>query len=220
LGIRDLDAISDEDKARIQRIHLLLAMFNAFQPGVFAVSGWDLVGALPLPASSVESLMSDGDTRWIERGAYDLGNVAPEATASKAGLPRARSLYGPIQEQLKNPDSFCGQLKRLLAVRQAYGIHASRQTAVPDVKSPALLLMIHDLPDGRGTQITALNFGPEPIEETVTLAGVQPGPVVDMVQETIRGDLSETGEYTVRLDGYEGLSLRIVSALAPVAPPV
>ena len=33
-----------------QDAHLLLAMFNALQPGVFALSGWDLVGALTLDA--------------------------------------------------------------------------------------------------------------------------------------------------------------------------
>jgi hypothetical protein len=114
---------------------------------------------------------------------------------------------------LQDPDSFASQLKRLLAVRHTYGIAASHQTAIPDVTSPALLIMVHELPDGRGTQVTALNFGPDPIEETVTLSGVQSGPVVDMVHETIEGDLSETGEFTVRLDGFEGLSLRIVSAL-------
>ena len=37
-------------KERVRRAHLLLAMFNALQPGVFALSGWDLVGALPIPA--------------------------------------------------------------------------------------------------------------------------------------------------------------------------
>ncbi len=50
--------------------------------------------------------------------------------------------------------------------------------------------MVHEQHDGRGTQVTALNFGPEPIEETVTITGVEPGPVVDMVHETIEGDLS------------------------------
>ena len=34
---------------------------------VFALSGWDLVGALPLDPAQVQDLMSDGDTRWIER---------------------------------------------------------------------------------------------------------------------------------------------------------
>ena len=57
--------------ALIQKVHLLLAMYNAMQPGVFALSGWDLVGALPLPAEEVAHLMLDGDTRWIHRGAYD-----------------------------------------------------------------------------------------------------------------------------------------------------
>jgi hypothetical protein len=34
-----------------------------------------------------------------------------------------------------------------------------------------------------------------------------------MINETVEGDLSETGELTIHLDGYEGLSLRIVGAL-------
>ena len=37
LGITDSDTIDDID--RIRRAHLLLAMFNALQPGVFALSG-------------------------------------------------------------------------------------------------------------------------------------------------------------------------------------
>ncbi|WP_181704954.1 maltose alpha-D-glucosyltransferase [Chthonobacter rhizosphaerae] len=213
LGIRDLDAIGEAESRLIRRVHLLLAMFNAFQPGVFAVSGWDLVGALPLPADAVRDMMADGDTRWIERGAYDLGNVDPEATHSRAGLPKARMLYGPLPVQLQDPDSFASQLKRLLAVRQAYGIHASRQVAIPDVANPSVLLMVHDLPDGRGLQVTALNFGPDPVEETVSVPGVQPGPVVDMVEETIVGDVSPAGDFALRLEGFEGKSLRIVSAI-------
>jgi trehalose synthase len=213
LGIRDLEQLSQEQKQQIQRIHLLLVMYNAFQPGVFALSGWDLVGALPLPPAAVESLIVDGDTRWIERGAYDLVNVNPAAPTSQAGIPRAATLYGPIDEQLKRPDSFASQLQRLLAVRQSYGIYASRQTLIPDVASPGLLVMVHELPDARNTQVTALNFGPEPLVETVVLPNVRPGPVVDMINETVEGDLSESGELAIRLEGYEGLSLRIVGAL-------
>ncbi len=216
LGIRDLEQLTEEQKQQIQRIHLLLAMYNAFQPGVFALSGWDLVGALPLPSTAVEALMADGDTRWIERGAYDLVNLNPNASASQAGLPKAATLYGPIDEQLQRPDSFASQLQRLLAVRQSYGIYASQQTMIPDVASPGLLVMVHELPDGRGTQVTALNFGPTPIEETVVLPKIQPGPVVDMINETVEGDLSESGELTIRLEGYEGLSLRIVGALPTI----
>lgn len=216
LGIRDLDEISPEQKQLIQRIHLLLVMYNAFQPGVFALSGWDLVGALPLKAEEVGDLIADGDTRWIERGAYDLNNVNPAAQHSRAGLPKARALYGPLSEQLQDPNSFSNQLKHLLAVRQSYGLYAAQQRAIPDVENAALLLMVHDLPDGRGTQVTALNFGPEPIEEIVLLEHVLSGPVVDMLSGAIYGDLPETGELFIKLNGYEGQSLRIVSAVPSI----
>lgn len=210
LGIEDLAHITEEQKQQIQRIHLLLVMYNAFQPGVFALSGWDLVGALPLPSTAVEALMTDGDSRWIERGAYDLVNLNPDAATSQAGIPKAATLYGPIDEQLQQPDSFASQLQRLLSVRQSYGIYASKQIMVPDVVTPGLLVMVHDLPDGRGTQVTALNFGATPIEEKIVLPMVQPGVVLDMVNETVEGDLTPSGELTLRLEGYEGLSLRIV----------
>ncbi|GGM08728.1 trehalose synthase [Pseudomonas asuensis] len=213
LGIRELDSMTDEDKERIKQVHLLLAMYNALQPGVFALSGWDLVGALPLPFGLVEDRMKEGDTRWIQRGAYDLIGVNDEATHSGEGLPKAVNLYGSLTEQLADPDSFANKLKRILSVRQAYGIASSHQVAVPDVVSPGLLVMVHELPAGRGTQITALNFGATSIQETVTLTHVTPGPVVDMINETVEGDLTDNGELTINLEGYEGLCLRIVGAL-------
>ena len=49
-----------------------LAMFNALQPGVFALSGWDLTGMLTVDRELIGHLLATGDTRWIHRGAYDL----------------------------------------------------------------------------------------------------------------------------------------------------
>ncbi|MCI3945792.1 maltose alpha-D-glucosyltransferase [Pseudomonas syringae] len=213
LGIRDLDAITDADIQQIQHIHLLLAMYNAMQPGVFALSGWDLVGALTLPAEQVDHLMQDGDTRWIHRGAYDLADLDPEAEFSAGDMPRPRTLYGSLVSQLKRPDSFASQLKKILAVRRAYDIAASRQILIPDVEHPGLLVMVHELPAGKGTQITALNFSSETIVETLHLPGIAPGPVVDIINERVEGDLTEQGEFTITLDAYEGLALRVVSAL-------
>jgi trehalose synthase len=215
LGIRSLDEVSAEDKLRIQKAHLLLVMYNAFQPGVFALSGWDLVGALPVALSSVADLAAQGDTRWIHRGAYDLMNVGVEQTVSSGGLPKARMLYGSLPEQLEEPGSFVLQMKHLLSVRQSYGLAASRQIAVPEVQSPGLLIMIHELPDARGMQVTALNFSNAPIEETILVPNTPPGPVVDMVKELVVGDLSEAGELAVALDAYEGASYRIVTSLRP-----
>jgi trehalose synthase len=212
LGIRDLEAITAADIQQIRQIHLLLVMYNAMQPGVFALSGWDLVGALPLPADQVVHLMGDGDTRWIHRGAYDLVDLNPDAPLSAGLMPRPKTLYGSLTTQLKDPDSFASQLKRILAARRAYDIAASRQILVPDVQHPGLLIMVHELPAGKGTQITALNFGATVITETLHLPNIAPGPVVDIINERVEGDLTPEGEFTITLDAYEGLALRIVSA--------
>jgi trehalose synthase len=216
LGISDLSTITEEKKRLIQKVHLLLVMYNAFQPGVFALSGWDVVGALPLDPSEVAHLMSDGDTRWIHRGAYDLMDVNATQTRAESGLPKARMLYGSLAEQLESTDSFAIQLKQLLAVRHAYGIAGSRQTAVPDVKEHGLLVMVHELPDGRGSQITALNFGGSPLKEVVTIPNLSTGPVVDMIAETIVGDVSDNGELAIELEAYEGKSLRIVTPIRTI----
>ncbi|RMO01799.1 putative Glycosidase, partial [Pseudomonas cannabina] len=71
----------------------------------------------------------------------------------------------------------------------------------------------HELPAGKGTQITALNFSAETIVETLHLPGIAPGPVVDIINERVEGDLTEQGEFTITLDAYEGLALRVVSTL-------
>ncbi|KTC14470.1 trehalose synthase [Pseudomonas marginalis ICMP 9505] len=211
LGIRDLDAITPADIEQIRQIHLLLAMYNAMQPGVFALSGWDLVGALPLAADDVAHLMADGDTRWVHRGAYDLVDLNPHAECSAGQMPRAKSLYGSLNSQLQDPQSFASQLQKILAVRRAYDIAASRQILVPEVENPGLLIMVHELPAGKGTQITALNFGATAITETLHLPDIAPGPVVDIINERVEGDLTADGEFTITLDAYEGLALRVVS---------
>ena len=207
LGIRDVWNLTPAQASQIRQVHLLLVMYNALQPGVFALSGWDLIGALPLPRTAVEDLLADGDTRWINRGAYDLMNVNPDAQTSAAGLPKAPSLYGPLPEQLQQPDSFAGQLQRLLRLRAHYRIYASTQASVPDGTSKGLLVMVHDLPDGMGRQVTALNFGAEPVDEVVAVGGTPSAAVVDMLNGQEQGRVNAGGGISVRLDGYSGKSL-------------
>src|SRR4029453_5764015 len=55
LGYTDITDLSREQVEKIKQAHLLLAMFNAWQPGVFALSGWDLCGMLTLQRSQVSS---------------------------------------------------------------------------------------------------------------------------------------------------------------------
>ena len=206
LGIRDLTALTATERARMQQVHLLLAMYNALQPGVFALSGWDLVGALTLPRDAVAPLLADGDTRWINRGAYDLLDVNPAATESVGGLPRAQTLYGPLPAQLADPTSFASQLKHILAVRKATRLYAAHRLAVPDVRSPGLLVLVHLLPDDQGVQVTALNFGQTALVEDVVITGAAPGPVTEMLTDTPAGVMAEDGVLHIELAELSGKS--------------
>ena len=119
LGYRSLDEIGPEEAEAIKRAHLLLAMFNALQPGVFALSGWDLSGMLTIDPNQVRDLIAEGDTRWINRGAHDL--IGADDTDVRWGrLPKGRSLYGTLPEQLGDPNSFASQLGRIIEVRNRH----------------------------------------------------------------------------------------------------
>jgi len=185
-------------------------MFNAMQPGVFALSGWDLVGALTLPAESVKSLLADGDTRWINRGSYDLLGANPSADRSNAELPRARALYGTLPDQFERPGSFASQLKKMLRARSAYRINESEQIEIPTVKARGLVVMVHRLPEARGTQVTALNFARTAVRETVTIKGARAGAEVrDLVEERVTGKVDEAGRLPLALGPHEGRAFLI-----------
>ena len=125
--------MTPSQKSEVQQLHLLAATFNAMQPGVFALSGWDLVGALLVQPEDLGSLMEDEDFRWMNRGAFDLMGVNLSATASDAGLPRAMALYGSLPEQLRDPNSFVSQLKRMLRARKESSVAFSKLVSVPEV---------------------------------------------------------------------------------------
>ena len=210
LGIRDLARLNEAQRRDIQRAHLLLALYNAMQPGVFALSGWDLVGALTLPGDSVKPMIAEGDTRWINRGAYDLLGKHPGVTKSSSELPRAQTLYGPLPEQLKRPDSFASELRKLLRVRAHYRINESEQIELPAVQAKALVVMVHRLPDGAGLQVTAVNFGLAAVREAVTLKTAPPGgALTDLLAEKPLGTLGPGGQLPLALGPHEGRVLLI-----------
>lgn len=177
LGISALDDIGPDDVERIRRVHLLLVMFNAFQPGVFALSGWDLLGMLTLPPESVSDLLNSGDTRWISRPAHDLMGRRPGAERSSSGMPRGRSLYGSLPDQLADETSFVRQMQAILAVRKRSGVATARQVDVPDVSHRGLLVMVHLLDDDR-TSVTVLNFADEQVDAFVRSEHLAPGATV------------------------------------------
>ena len=206
LGITDLDSITDADVRRISNAHLLLCMYNAWQPGVFALSGWDLVGALPLDRGKVKGLIGTGDTRWIERGAYDLLGSAPDAKRSSSGMPLATSLYGYLPEQLANPNSFASRLAAILKVRKRNSIATGTLVDIPDVSSKSMLVLVNRLETGV-VQITALNFGPEKVTGRVQSEHIPAGRVVDLSTRRKVDDVDNLGGFTVELPAFGGLAM-------------
>ena len=209
LGFTEIDDLTPEQRAQIQQAHLLLAMFNALQPGVFALSGWDLLGMLTLDRKQVSSLLAEGDTRWIHRSAYDLMDYRPDATESLSRLPRGTSLYGSLPAQLADPTSFACRLRDLLAVRKRYGIATAVQLDVPQVSNKAMLVMVHQLSDAE--QVTVLNFSGAEISGSVISEHLVPGSgLVDMFTDELVGEVDDLHTFSVTLGPYEGRSLLVL----------
>ncbi|MDD7963149.1 maltose alpha-D-glucosyltransferase [Microbacterium thalli] len=221
-GIARLDDVSDDDIPLIRDAHLLLSAYNAWQPGVFALSGWDLVGMLTIPADEVADLLSAGDTRWIERGAHDLLDVDPSATRSAAGMPRGRSLYGSLPAQLDDPESFASRLSGIIDLRREYGIASATQVDIPEVAHAGMLVLVHRLDDGNPSadaamQVTVLNFSAEPIEGTVRSEQLVPqSEVVDAASGETLGRVDDLQSFSVALPAY-GATFLVLNAPEPVA---
>ncbi|MBY4383465.1 maltose alpha-D-glucosyltransferase [Rhodococcus fascians] len=207
LGIRDLDRMDEQDIETVKRAHLLLAMYNALQPGVFALSGWDLLGILPIAADEVEDLIKEGDTRWLNRGAHDLMGYFPDAVRSESGIPRGRSLYGSLPEQLADPQSFARQLARIIELRNKYGIATAQQIDIPTVSHKSLLVMVHEL--GQGTiQATVLNFSSDEISATIQSKHLVPGTcAIDVFDDNEIATVDELHSFPMNLGPYEGVAV-------------
>jgi trehalose synthase len=212
LGYPDITNLSQAQVEKIRQAHLLLAMFNAWQPGVFALSGWDLCGMLTLERSKVPGLLASGDTRWIHRAAYDLMDYRPEATESPSKMPRGASLYGPLPQQLQDANSFASRLREILAVRTRHGIATSEQVEVPEVANKAMLAMVHLL-DTSQVQVTVLNFSGQPTAGRVNSKQLAPGAAVtDMVTDQVIAEIDHEHSFAVSLEPHQGLSLLTVPA--------
>jgi trehalose synthase len=220
LKIPDLAGIGDAEVERIKQAHLLLAMFNALQPGVFALSGWDLSGMLTIDPALVADLIRDGDTRWINRGSHDLMGVGDEDETRRRSwglLPPGRSLYGSLPRQVGDPGSFARRLQRIIAVRREYGIHLADQIDVPSVPHKAMLVLLHLLPSGC-QHLLALNFSEEDVIGTIRSEHLVPQSAVSDMFGGWEGHatVDELNSFHVTLGPFEGFSLLISPPIGPM----
>jgi trehalose synthase len=219
LGISDLDTISESRIEEIKKAHLLLTKFNAWQPGVVAFSGWDLTGMLPLERDGIRHLLATGDTRWIHRGAYDL--MGYRENPDFHGMPRGRSLYGTLPDQLGDPDSFVSGLQQILDIRTTSGVATATQVDVPPVSHKGMLVMVHDLGDkGSRHHVTALNFAQEEVTGTIRSKLLTPGStVLDMASGEEIGEVDDLNSFSVTLGVHDGLSLMVTPPPAGTVQP-
>jgi trehalose synthase len=208
LGISDLDDIDEDAVERIKKAHLLLTKFNAWQPGVVALSGWDLCGMLPLDRAGIGHLLATGDTRWIHRAAYDLMGYGENPGFH--GMPRGRSLYGTLPAQLEDPGSFVSGLRSILDIRTASGVATATQVDVPPVSHKAMLVMVHEVQGGTRHHVTALNFGQDDVSGTIRSEHLVPGStVLDMATDEELGEVDDLNSFSVSLAAHDGLSLLV-----------
>jgi trehalose synthase len=219
LGYRDLLDLTADQIEKIKKAHLLLARFSAWQPGVFALSGWDLCGTLTLDRTMVSELIADGDTRWIARGAYDLIDYRPVGGEQESAMPRGRCLYGSLPEQLSDPTSFASQLCQILTVRRDCRIATATQVDIGESTSPAVLAMVHEL-EGGPLQATLLNFSALPVEADVTSPFLPPGATVTDAA-TGRAIAVVRADHSVRvsMQAHQGLFVLFDAGTGPTSSP-
>lgn len=217
LGIDDPYNAGANEVELIRRGHVLVAHANAMIPGVFSFSEWDAVGALPLPLESIpENLTAGGDVRWVNRGGVDLMGTSSQTTTAIFGLPEMQTLYGPLPEQLDDPNSFMSQLKAMFSAREEYGIKDATMNAVPPVADPGLAVLVMTLPDSQSLAITALNYGRLRTIVPVDLTLIPPGyaaedlaglEAVDAITGESAGTVSTTGTLEIAIEGIQGRTI-------------
>src|SRR5205814_1990651 len=131
----------------------------------------------------------------------------PRAETSAFGLPRARALYGPLPEQLQDPQSFASQMKGLLAARKKFGVAEGELLAVPEPSAVGLCVLVLKLPE-HPLAVTVLNFAREDAEAAIDLMGteVPAGDWAD-IQGGQAGATTDGGRLRVRVPALTGTTL-------------
>ena len=82
---------------------------------------------------------------------------------------------------------------------------------VPAVQSKGLFVLVHELPESSDLEVTAINFGPTPVNETVGIPGApQSSDVIDLLNPKAPAlQIDAGGSLRLSLGGFEGKALRI-----------
>ncbi|MBA4102326.1 MAG: maltose alpha-D-glucosyltransferase, partial [Arthrobacter sp.] len=133
--------------------------------------------------------------------------TSPDAEYSSSGMPRARSLYGPLPDQLQNPGSYARRLQQILAVREEHGIATGSLLDVPGVSHRGLLVMVIQLGSG-ALEVTVLNFSDQDIAGSIQSSHLVPGSAVhDLFSGAAVGQVDDLHSFFLELPAYQGTAL-------------
>jgi len=82
---------------------------------------------------------------------------------------------------------------------------------VPGVQAKGLLVLVHELPENSGLEITAINFGDRAVNEAVPIRGAAPGAkAIDVLDpQAPMSDIGADGSLRLHLNAFEGKAWRI-----------
>jgi hypothetical protein len=199
LKIKSLSEITDTEKEKIKKVHLLLLLLQAMQPGALVLSAEDLMGVFSLDCPT------DGCQK--QGLAYDLLGDNPNICLSRFAVPKGKSLYGPLLKQKKDPFSLTSKMKTILKARKNYQVYAADLLSVPEAKNPSLFLLVHRLPTTQNLELTAINFSSSPVTEEFEIEGIQNTSPINLLTRKKEAKDFASKKITVTLDPYEGKAI-------------
>lgn len=174
------EATRPENAPAIRARHMLLTSLRAAMPGLLVLSGADMSGALNVPANTATPSALTPPTSPL--GAWGFSTVAQAGISTRTGLARAPSVYGPMQAQAAQADSYAQQLTSLLAQRRQWGLARAELIALPDTTYPTSVALLLRLPD-KSYALTVANFSDSARSESVRItAGGQGGQAAPKAQ--------------------------------------
>ncbi len=213
LGVRDQEQITPELQAEATRGLLLMNFFKAMQPGVYMISGQDLVGALPLGWKAMVDNLEDWDTAMTTRGAYGLLRTSGALMVTRQGVAKTKNLFGAVDEQIYAPRSFVSELGSILKARSRIGLPRATFLGRLQTRGPGSVAMLHQLPDGRGHMVIIANFSRSKVNESLDLSGFKEamgglGKIENIMDN--KNNPSQDGRHiNVNLGPWEGMAILI-----------
>jgi hypothetical protein len=205
--------LTEANYAGIAKGHQLLVFFKAMQPGVFMPSGQDLVGLLPLSKNVMFKQPEKWQSRMASMGTYSLLSSSAAVLANAQGLPKAKSLYGPIDMQGFSPDSFLLKLGSMLRLRESLGLKQGEIAGRLATEGRGLIGLAVKIPEKASFVLVLTNFSQSASHEsidTTTIPGLEQALIEGKVS-LVHGNLSHAKLTPSRLEfdiaGCEGAVL-------------